>query len=136
MKDVEKANRNRKIGSEEKKKKYGKAAPKRILSEHKPLYSYSGHRDEGFALDWSSKAPGINKILYNIKKKLNINSFFLFLGFLASGDCKGNIHTWKPSESGWVVNLHSLGGHKESVEDLQWSPNEVNVLASCSVDKS
>ncbi|KAE9545238.1 hypothetical protein AGLY_000781 [Aphis glycines] len=114
LKEVEKAHRNRKIGSEEKKKKFGKAAPKRIMSEHKPLYSYSGHRDEGFALDWSSKSPG----------------------FLASGDCKGNIHTWKPSESGWVVNLHSLGGHKESVEDLQWSPNEVNVLASCSVDRS
>lgn len=62
MKEVEKAHRNRKIGSEEKKKKFGKAAPKRIMSEHKPLYSYSGHRDEGFALDWSSKSPGINSI--------------------------------------------------------------------------
>lgn len=60
----------------------------------------------------------------------------MFIGFLASGDCRGNIHTWKPSEDGWVVNLRSLDGHKESVEDLQWSPNEANVLASCSVDKS
>lgn len=60
----------------------------------------------------------------------------LVLGVLASGDCKGNIHTWKPNDGGWVVNLRSLDGHKESVEDLQWSPSEINVLASCSVDKS
>lgn len=58
MKEVEKAKRNRKIGSEEKKKKFGKSAPKRVLAEHKPLQAFSGHRDEGFALDWSSKAPG------------------------------------------------------------------------------
>lgn len=114
LKEVEKAKRNRKIGSVEKRKKFGKPTPKRIVSEHKPLHSFSGHRDEGFALDWSSKSPG----------------------FLVSGDCKGNIHTWKPSEGSWIVNLRSLDGHKESVEDLQWSPNEVNILASCSVDKS
>ncbi|XP_025416385.1 glutamate-rich WD repeat-containing protein 1 [Sipha flava] len=114
LKEVEKAKRNRKIGSVEKKKKFVKPTPKRIISEHKPLHSFSGHRDEGFALDWSTKSPG----------------------FLASGDCKGNIHIWKPCENGWVVNLQSLDGHKESVEDLQWSPTEVNVLASCSVDRS
>lgn len=61
LKEVEKAKRNRKIGSVEKKKKFGsKPAPKRIISEHKPLHSFSGHRDEGFALDWSPKSPGIN----------------------------------------------------------------------------
>lgn len=59
LKEVEKAKRNRKIGSVEKKKKFGKPTPKRIISEHKPLHSFSGHRDEGFALDWSSKSPGI-----------------------------------------------------------------------------
>lgn len=58
LKEVEKAKRNRKIGSVEKKKKFGKSAPKRVMSEQKPLHSFSGHRDEGFALDWSSKSPG------------------------------------------------------------------------------
>ncbi|XP_050530467.1 glutamate-rich WD repeat-containing protein 1 [Daktulosphaira vitifoliae] len=114
LKDVEKAKRNRKIGSVEKKKKHGKQAPKRTLVEHKPLHSFSGHRDEGYALDWSDTT----------------------LGVLASGDCKGNIHIWKPSEGSWTVDLRSLEGHKESVEDLQWSPNEPNVIASCSVDRS
>lgn len=59
LKEVEKAKRNRKIGSVEKKKKFGKPAPKRIMSDHKPLQSFSGHRDEGYALDWSLKSPGI-----------------------------------------------------------------------------
>lgn len=59
LKEVEKAKRNRKIGSVEKKKKFGKPTPKRLISEHKPLHSFTGHRDEGFALDWSSKSPGI-----------------------------------------------------------------------------
>lgn len=67
LKEVEKAKRNRKIGSVEKKKKFGKPAPKRIMSEHKPLHSFSGHRDEGFALDWSSMSPGIYNLHSTIK---------------------------------------------------------------------
>lgn len=56
---------------------------------------------------------------------------------LATGDCKQDIHIWKPAEGGtWQVDQRPLIGHKQSVEDLQWSPNERNVLASCSVDKS
>lgn len=56
---------------------------------------------------------------------------------MATGDCKQNIHIWKPMEDGtWQVDQRPLVGHTNSVEDLQWSPNEPNVLASCSVDKS
>lgn len=58
-------------------------------------------------------------------------------GVLATGDCRRDIHIWKPSEGGvWNVDQRSLVGHEQSVEDLQWSPNERSVLASCSVDKS
>lgn len=59
-------------------------------------------------------------------------------GVLATGDCKRDIHIWHPSDSGasWTVDQRPLIGHTDSVEDLQWSPNEQNVLASCSVDKS
>lgn len=80
----------------------------------KPLFSFSGHRKEGFAMDWSQTAYGT----------------------LATGDCCKDIHIWQPSYANWIVNQQPLIGHTDSVEDLQWSPNERSVLASCSVDKS
>ena len=44
---------------------------------------------------------------------------------------------WKPSPdaASWTIDK-PLKGHSASVEDMIWSPNEANVLASCSVDKS
>ncbi|XP_028049933.2 glutamate-rich WD repeat-containing protein 1 isoform X2 [Monomorium pharaonis] len=83
----------------------------------KPLYAFKGHLSEGFGLDWSH----------------------MELGTLASGDCKGNIHIWRIDSSGasWHVDQRPYNSHApHSVEDLQWSPSEKNVLASCSVDKS
>lgn len=82
----------------------------------KPLYAFKGHLSEGFGLDWCCTEPGT----------------------LASGDCKGNIHIWRIDNSGasWHVDQRPYNSHApHSVEDLQWSPNEKNVLASCSVDK-
>ncbi|KAK9685491.1 Histone-binding protein RBBP4 or subunit C of CAF1 complex [Popillia japonica] len=81
-----------------------------------PLFTFSGHQQEGFALDWCDTLPGT----------------------LATGDCKRDIHIWHIDEGGnsWKVDQRPLVGHSHSVEDLQWSPNERNVLASCSVDKS
>eukprot|EP01018_Ginkgo_biloba_P021671 Gb_37351 [translate_table: standard] len=78
-----------------------------------PLQIFSGHKDEGFALDWSPVTPGR----------------------LLSGDCKSCIHLWEPTSSGkWMVDKNPFTGHAASVEDLQWSPTEANVFASCSVD--
>jgi ribosome assembly protein RRB1 len=81
-----------------------------------PLYQFIGHQNEGFAIDWSSVAPGV----------------------LASGDCSKNIHVWKANDgfTSWSVDQRPYIGHTASVEDIQWSPNEANVFASCSVDKS
>ncbi|EDW85694.1 uncharacterized protein Dwil_GK23014 [Drosophila willistoni] len=82
----------------------------------RPAFTFSGHQQEGYAVDWSSCADGV----------------------LATGDCRRDIHIWSPLEDGtsWKVDQRPLVGHTQSVEDLQWSPNERSVLASCSVDKS
>ena len=72
------------------------------------------HRTEGYALDWSNHTTGQ----------------------LASGDCSNNIHVWQPTpDAKWTIT-QAFQGHTGSVEDLQWSPTEANVFASCSVDHS
>ncbi|XP_060726503.1 glutamate-rich WD repeat-containing protein 1 [Tachysurus vachellii] len=90
-----------------------------FIKQHKeatPLFSFSGHMTEGFAIDWSPKVPGR----------------------LVSGDCKKNIHVWEPREGGtsWKIDQRPFSSHNKSVEDLQWSPTEATVFASCSVDQS
>ncbi|KAK9960704.1 hypothetical protein ABG768_008547 [Culter alburnus] len=83
--------------------------------EATPLFSFAGHMSEGFAIDWSPKVPGR----------------------LVSGDCKKNIHVWEPQEGGtWKIDQRPFSSHSKSVEDLQWSPTEATVFASCSVDQS
>jgi ribosome assembly protein RRB1 len=78
-----------------------------------PLQIFTGHKDEGFALDWSP----------------------ITAGRLLSGDCRNAIHLWEPTTGGkWIVDKKPFQGHSASVEDLQWSPTEADVFASCSVD--
>jgi ribosome assembly protein RRB1 len=53
----------------------------------------------------------------------------------AIGDCRNAIHLWEPTTGGkWTVDNKPFQGHSASVEDLQWSPTEADVFASCSVD--
>lgn len=83
--------------------------------EKKPMFSFSGHQTEGFAMDWSPTVAGR----------------------LVTGSCNKNIHLWSLCESGtWLVDQRPLTSHTASVEDIQWSPNESNVLASCSADQT
>ncbi|KAJ0977954.1 hypothetical protein J5N97_013428 [Dioscorea zingiberensis] len=77
-----------------------------------PLMKFGGHKNEGYAIDWSPIVPGR----------------------LVSGDCNSCIHLWEPSSETWKVNMTPFVGHDASVEDLQWSPTEADVFASCSVD--
>lgn len=74
--------------------------------DYVPLFSFQGHKCEGFALSWSKAAGGL----------------------LASGDCHGAIHVWKPHQAGqWQIDQQPYKSHTSSVEDIQWSPNETNV---------
>ncbi|PWA62980.1 glutamate-rich WD repeat-containing protein 1 [Artemisia annua] len=85
------------------------------VSNQTPLVKFTGHKDEGYAIDWSPLVPGR----------------------LVSGDCMNAIHLWEPaSDSTWNVDNKPFVGHTKSVEDLQWSPTEQSVFASSSVDKT
>ncbi|XP_039025833.1 glutamate-rich WD repeat-containing protein 1-like isoform X1 [Hibiscus syriacus] len=78
-----------------------------------PLVNFRGHKDEGYAIDWSP----------------------VVAGRLVTGDCKNCIHLWEPtSDSTWNVDATPFVGHSASVEDLQWSPTEPHAFVSCSVD--
>lgn len=91
-----------------------KPPPKPLSNHHKPVFTFEGHAQEGFALAWSPVTPGN----------------------LLTGDCSKHIYFWKQHEASWAVDKVPFHGHTDSVEDLQWSPNEGTVFASCSVDKT
>ena len=58
---------------------------------------------------------------------------------MLTGDNSKNIHLWRPIEStatSWSVEQRPFTGHAAAVEDIQWSPSEASVFASCSTDKS
>ena len=72
---------------------------------------------EGFAIDWN-----------------NINPFVL-----AVGGYDKKVSIYKPKDeniSDIILYGNYLSGHTDSVEDIQWSPNEENVLASCGIDRT
>ena len=78
-----------------------------------PVYTMAKHKSEGYGLDWSRCRPGR----------------------LASGDQGKEIYIWDVGAGGTVaIDPQPFKGHQGSIEDLQWSPTEENVLASCSTD--
>ncbi|KAI0556526.1 Histone-binding protein RBBP4 [Gracilaria domingensis] len=86
-------------------------------SNIKPMYSFRGHGVEGYALDWSRVAEA----------------------HMLTGALNGSIYLTQPSNregAAFTTSPDRYSGHRKSVEDIQWSPNEQNVFASCSADKS
>jgi ribosome assembly protein RRB1 len=79
-----------------------------------PFYTLDVHSDEGFAMDWSTLEPG--KLL--------------------TGDFNGEIYMTDVSANGVIPDPRPFKGHQSSIEDLQWSPSEKNVFASCSADQT
>ncbi|KAF9947443.1 ribosome biosynthesis protein rrb1 [Modicella reniformis] len=86
-------------------------------SAKKPLYTIESHgRSEGFAMDWSETVTGR----------------------LLTGDISGKIYMTSLNDSTGAVTPDRIPfvGHKSSIEDLQWSPSEKGVFASCSADQT
>ena len=76
------------------------------------------HKNEGYAIEWSPQT----------------------FGRLATGSCDAHLWLYTPSDencSSWVKETgNALQGHKDSIEDIQWSPMQTDVLATCSVDRT
>ncbi|ORY41999.1 WD40 repeat-like protein [Rhizoclosmatium globosum] len=81
----------------------------------KPLFNVDRHNKvEGYAMDWSSLGGKYR---------------------LLSGDCAGKIYLSNlQSNTHFNTEPQAYTGHTSSVEDLQWSPTEESVFASCSAD--
>lgn len=85
-----------------------------IPQQNKPISTLKMHRTEGYALDWSP---------------------LVAQGNLLTGDNDGKIFLSKCGDGGkWATDTRPFTGHNSSVEDIQWSPNEINVFASASSD--
>ncbi|CEJ02608.1 hypothetical protein G6F70_005216 [Rhizopus microsporus] len=81
----------------------------------KPLCTINQHgRDEGYAMDWSR----------------------LDVGRLLTGDNSGKIYQTLLTPTGVQTDSVAFREHRSSVEDLQWSPTETTVFASCSSDQT
>lgn len=91
----------------------GSGTLSRDPQHNRPAHVVNMHRSEGFAVDWSP-------ILY---------------GHLITGDNSGLIClTHMSGNRAFVTDSQPFTGHTGSVEDLQWSPAEKTVFASCSSD--
>ena len=86
----------------------------------KPAFTITSHgRAEGFAMDWASSG-GANPSALR----------------LLTGDIHSKIHLTTTTPSGFNSLSKPFLSHTSSVEDIQWSPSEPTVFASCSADCS
>jgi ribosome assembly protein RRB1 len=87
---------------------------------HTPIFTIHSHgRTEGFAMDWASSGEA------------NPSSLRLL-----TGDIHSKIYLTTSTTSGFNALSQPFLSHTSSVEDLQWSPSEPTVFASCSADRS
>jgi ribosome assembly protein RRB1 len=82
-----------------------------------PFYTVNSHgRAEGFAMDWAASGPTSLRLL--------------------TGDIHSKIYLTTTTPSGFNPLSQPFISHTSSVEDIQWSPSEPTVFASCSADRS
>ncbi|KAG8808029.1 ribosome biosynthesis protein rrb1 [Serendipita sp. 399] len=89
----------------------------------KPVYTVTAHgRFEGFALDWAASFSSDNTSVSGLR--------------LLSGDVTSKIYLTTSTKTGFMTSPNPFTSHTSSIEDLQWSPSEPTVFASCSADQS
>ncbi|KAH8119905.1 WD40 repeat-like protein [Phellopilus nigrolimitatus] len=84
-----------------------------------PAHTVNAHgRTEGFAMDWAADSgnPAALRLL--------------------TGDIHSKIYQTTTTQTGFLTQSQAFTSHTSSVEDLQWSPAESTVFASCSADQS
>jgi ribosome assembly protein RRB1 len=82
-----------------------------------PVFTINSHgRAEGFAMDWAASGPASLRLL--------------------TGDVHSKIYLTTTTPSGFNPLPQPFTSHTSSVEDIQWSPSEPTVFASCSADRS
>lgn len=88
-----------------------------------PAYTVSAHgKFEGFALDWAASTNATTGSISGLR--------------LLSGDVASKIYLTTTTTSGFNTSPSPFTSHTSSIEDLQWSPSEGTVFASCSADRS
>ncbi|KIK70770.1 hypothetical protein GYMLUDRAFT_184715 [Collybiopsis luxurians FD-317 M1] len=84
---------------------------------NKPVFTINAHGSvEGFAMDWASSGSSSLRLL--------------------TGDISSKIYLTTTTVSGFNVLTQPFISHTSSIEDLQWSPAEPTIFASCSADKT
>lgn len=89
---------------------------------YKPMHTVKSHSIEGYAMDWAGSGGGATGRASSLR--------------LLTGDCHSKIFLTTSSQAGFTTHPNAFLSHTSSVEDLQWSPKEPTVFASCSADKS
>ena len=85
-----------------------------------PVFTITSHgRAEGFAMDWASSGDANPSALR-----------------LLTGDIHSKIYLTTTGQAGFNALSQPFTTHTSSVEDLQWSPSEPSVFASCSADQT
>ncbi|KAG6877882.1 hypothetical protein C0993_002883 [Termitomyces sp. T159_Od127] len=83
----------------------------------KPVFTIESHGHvEGFAMDWASSGTSSLRLL--------------------TGDIHSKIYLTTSTPTGFNALSQPFLSHTSSIEDLQWSPSEPTVFASCSADCS
>lgn len=91
-----------------------------------PMFTVKAHNGvEGYAMDWAGVVNGGSSAG---GKASSLR--------LLTGDIHSKIFLTTANNAGFTTNPTPFTSHTSSVEDLQWSPKEPTVFASCSADRS